>query len=140
MAKFPWIVDGKTIKRQPTRVLLKTITNEMGGENLTETKFEYLCSKYSKLQHCYCVLQDDELFRFISQPDEPGMQNRLTDVFMKSTRGGWIYITAQFLVDCYMKQELVDPAPYVISVIHPGLHVPPRGELFSRGFRQLNVY
>ena len=36
--------------------------------------------------------------------------------FLLTTHGDWIYIHANFLLDCYREKTLLDPAPYILPV------------------------
>lgn len=94
----------KIVHTKVTTPVLKTLITELGGNLLSDGIFKGLCDSETAVGHTYIVLQDDTLFK--SYMDPKGKESKC---FNASTRCNFKYIRAQFILDCYNANKLLDP-------------------------------
>jgi len=112
--KVPPFSFNNITTKKTTKKLLEKVVTQLDGAVLGDTQFETLAEKYSELQHCYVVMEDDTLFT--DYANRKRTNAKIAPKFLKSTHGDFIYVKAQYIVDCYMENKLLDVQPYCFEV------------------------
>lgn len=94
-----------------TKKALALVVSRLDGVVLCDSAFDTLANKCNLLQHCYVVLQDDSYFEMYRNQSISTQDPKIPAKFLQSTRNGsFIYVNANYIVDCYHQHVLLDPS------------------------------
>jgi hypothetical protein len=121
-------INGKIVSGQP---LMEKLITEMGGTCLSDSLIESFSSKHAYLPNCFCLQKDEvELEKFVDYmtDTDPVTSNAKapTKLFYHITKGDWTWVSADWIIQCYNENKLVDPATHIFQ------HKAKNPELFVR--------
>ena len=126
-------IDPITNNRLPpaavTKISLHHVVEHLQGEAIADNKFDTY-SQHRDLQYCYVVLNDDEYFR--QYENRAQTSKTVNKRFLQATRSSFKFVKANYIVDCFLGEELLDPTLPAYSIKYDATH-------FVKGKRKTHV-
>jgi hypothetical protein len=97
-----------------TKEKLVKVVEDLRGSVVSDSAEKTLSEKHSALNCSYVVIQNDVMLNhYVNRTRDIVIPPRL----VVTTRGDWTYIRAQYVIDCYVQNKLLDPnGGYTIDV------------------------